>query len=732
MVCRADRISTTYRIEPARVIAALLALPLLAVQSVMAQDVAAPPRLEDLIPEQAVEDPEIWARQGVPNADGADSGGSGTGESDDIGTDVVSPDMQPMPDLALPWPQAGDFSRPQPLEPEPGLEFVEDLSEPIPALPDGEKIKVASGITLVFPGTVAQFPVRDEFVARFRELSTIKELSDGEESYAQLAVRARMDAELLGRLLRNYGYYDARTSRTVGGIAPGEDDATGDAEFRFDIIPGTQYRFGEIDLGALPQAPDYDALRAAFEIVPGDPVLADKIVEESFDLDQALGETGYPFAAISDPSLLIDHDRQEGDLTLPVQPGGKYAFGDVTSNMPEFLSGRHLQEIARFNPGDIYKRSDEMDLRRAILATGLVSSAVITPRRAKAPAPGEPGTVAMDVAITKAPLRTIAGSIGYGSGEGFRLQGSWEHRNLFPPEGALRVRGIAGTREQLAGVTFRRNNWHGRDKILTVDAFATNIERDAYDARTLSLLANYERVSTLLFQKKFSWAAGLELVASDEREGAVAGTNAPRQTFFIGALPVRAQIDTSDSLLDPARGFRISGRLSPEISMQGGKQSIYLRSQADASYYQRAGSKVVLAGRARLGSIFGTDISNIAPSRRFYAGGGGSVRGYGYQEIGPRDDLGDPSGGRSLVEFSLEARVQTGMFDGALSVVPFIDAGAVDRSAMPDFSNMQYGAGLGIRYNTGFGPIRIDVATPLNRRPGDSRIGVYVALGQAF
>lgn len=682
------------------------------------------PRLEDLIPDSAVQNPEAWATQGDPAAPAAEP-------ADQNAPDAAS-EMDEMPEISLPWPQAGDVPQPEPLQPEADIDFAADFDNEVPILPDGKKIRVGSDITLVFPDTGAQFELQDEFVDRFRELSTIKELSDDEENLAQLSARAREDSELLDRLLRNYGYYDGYVLRSVGTDTKSDGSSGSNPEVRFDIVPGAQYKFGAIDLGSLPQAPDYTALRKSFEIWPGDPVLADKIVQENYDLDKALGETGYPFASIGGPSLLIDHARQEGDLTLPVEPGGRYRFGSVISSDPDFLSSKHLQRIARFDPGDIYKRSDEMDLRRAILATGLVSSVTISRRETRPPAAGQDGEVALDIELAKAPLRTIAGTIGYGSGEGIRVEGSWEHRNLFPPEGALRVRGIAGTREQLAGVTFRRNNWRGRDKILTIDAYATNIDRDAYEAHTASLLATYERVSTLLFQKPLTWSVGVEVVATDEREASLRGISTPRNTYFVAALPMRAMIDTSDSLLDPTHGFRLGGRISPEISSQGGTQSTYARTQIDASYYQPMGEKVVIAARTRLGSILGTGLENVAPSRRFYAGGGGSVRGYGYQKIGPRNDVGDPNGGRSLVEFSLEARVKTGMFGGALSVVPFFDAGSVDRSNTPSFSDMRYGAGIGLRYNTGFGPIRIDVATPLNPGPGDSPVAVYVALGQAF
>ena len=417
---------------------------------------------------------------------------------------------------------------------------------------------------------------------------------------------------------------------------------------------------------------------------------------------------------------------------MPLTTGGRYTFGPVLSELPKFLSGGHLEDIARFDRGDLYKRSQVDDLRRAIIATGLVSSVGINARETAPPQGEAPGTVALDVTMTKAPLRTIAGAIGYDSAEGLRAEASWEHRNLFPPEGMLRVRAIAGTKEQLAGVTLRRNNFRGRDQVLTLDLYANTVNRDAYVARTAAISATFEKVTTLLFQKPWVWSAGLEVVATNEREGDVDGVKTPRETYYIAALPLRGALDTSDNLLDPTRGYRAALRVSPELVLREGRTARYARIQADASAYRSIGQRIVLAGRIRLGSIPGTTIENIAPSRRFYAGGGGSVRGYGYQQIGPRDSLGSPSGGRSLTEFSIEARIKTGLFGGAVSVVPFLDAGSVEAGVTPRLRDMRYGAGLGLRYKTGFGPIRIDAGTPLNRRAGDNRIAVYVSLGQAF
>jgi translocation and assembly module TamA len=141
---------------------------------------------------------------------------------------------------------------------------------------------------------------------------------------------------------------------------------------------------------------------------------------------------------------------------------------------------------------------------------------------------------------------------------------------------------------------------------------------------------------------------------------------------------------------------------------------------------------VVVAGRIRLGAIPGASLFDIAPSRRFYSGGGGSVRGYGYQQLGPKDVDGDPIGGRGLAEFGLETRIRLKQFGGNFGVVPFFDGGSLTSKAYPDFKNWRYAAGIGVRYYSSFGPIRVDFGVPLDRQKGDGPFAVSVSLGQAF
>ena len=719
----------------------LVSLPHLA----RAQSREADQALEDLIPDSAMDDPKAWANlteaAKVPVPD----------SSALLSPDAIAP-LTGIPAITLAWPDASQLPAITPLTPDPDIgtaaeqakaagEALATDADPgsgrgIGQIPGASVLAITPQLALAFPPGIESLPEREAVAERFGMLAALRKFGNEEDNLAQLTRRARQDTELLQQVLRVYGYYDAEISQsTTGYAAPAEGSGPGPAidlkkvGVRFDVRPGPRYTFSRISLGDIAAARDAAALTRAFALAPGDPVNSDRIIAERDHLINALGEGGHAFAKVGEPDLSIDHAARSGDLGVPVTSGGQYVIGAIRSLLPDYLSSRHLARIARFRPGDPFRKSRVDDLRQAILATGLVSAVTVTPREVTPAADAKAGVADIDVTLAKAPQRTIAGLIGYSSGEGLRVEASWENRNMFPPEGLVRFRGVAGTREQLAGATYRRNNFFGRDQVLTADLYAQTRRTDAYQARTLSFSTTFEKQTTLIFQKAWVWSAGVELLATSELPAA---TGSARTTYFIGALPLRGAYDGSNDLLDPRRGVRVSLRLSPEISVQNGMRSSYVRAQFDASAYQPVSSTVVLAERVRLGTIPGVDVNSIAPSRRFYAGGGASVRGFAYQAVGPRDALGNPSGGRSLSEFSLEARVKTGLMGGAVSVVPFVDAGTVGTTASPTVNGLKAGVGLGVRYQTSFGPIRIDLGTPLNPAKGDSRIGVYVSLGQAF
>jgi len=552
---------------------------------------------------------------------------------------------------------------------------------------------------------------------RFDAASTLRANRDEPANAAQIERRVREDAGLLVTVLRAEGYYDARVATRV----ERQDDAIA---VTLDASPGALYRFADVRLAGIEAAgAKTGSLEEAFGIAADAPVNADAVAAAEARLRATIGQEGFPFATVGEPEIVVDRATRTATLALPVSPGTQRRFGKVVMSNARVFGPAHVEEIARFRSGQEFDASALEDLRRALVQTGLVSSVKVDP------VPGAtPETVDIAVALEPAPPRTIAGELGYGTGEGARAEVSWTHRNLFPPEGALTLRGVLGTREQLASVVFRRNNFGGRDRVLTAQASVAHLERDAYEANTFSLAASLERQTNIFFQKAWTWSLGAELVTSDERDVIVSTGEPRRRTYFIGALPTSLNYDGTDDLLNPTRGFRLGGRFSPELSLVGSAFG-YSRIQLDASAYQPVSPSVVMAGRVRVGTIAGAPRDAIAPSRRFYAGGGASVRGYGYQDIGPRDPNNDPIGGRSLTEFSIEARVKA---FGNFGVVPFLDGGNIYTSPLPRFSGFRYGAGLGVRYYSNFGPIRIDVGTPLNPQQGDPRVAVYVSLGQAF
>ena len=401
--------------------------------------------------------------------------------------------------------------------------------------------------------------------------------------------------------------------------------------------------------------------------------------------------------------------------------------------------------LARFERGELYDSRDVDDLRQALVATGLFNTVSVVPQQGGEPAGDGTEYATILVEQDAGPPRTLAANAGYGTGQGFRVEGSWTHRNLFPPEGALIANAVAGTQEQGVGLTFRRSNAGRRDRTFQLRADALRSDYAAFEAFTgqLSALVSYD--STPIWQKPFTYAYGIRLIGTNEQDYDFALGELDRRTFFIGGLTGQLGVDRTDSLLDATEGFRVTALVEPEGSLQDGFTP-YVRARLDASAYFSATDAIVLAGRVRVGTIQGIDRFNLAPSRRFYAGGGGSVRGFGFQNLGPKVELPNPDfdltdpedetdptifrpiGGRSLNEAAVEARYRFGNF----GVVGFVDVGQVYESSTPNFSDLRFGAGIGGRYYTNFGPLRVDLAMPLDRQPGENKFAVYVSIGQAF
>ncbi len=567
-----------------------------------------------------------------------------------------------------------------------------------------------------------------EGTAQFRSLSALEEGDGKAANAAMVQARAKEDEQLAVRILHAKGYYDGTATSAIE-QRPGER-----LRAVITATPGRQYTLGSIRIDTQPTVP-VGLVDRELPLKVGDPIDAERIQAAEANVSLKLPQQGYPFVAVGQRDILLDETLVTGAYTLPVDTGPRSSFGTYSTTGKLAFDAEHVGVLARFRQGQLYDNRKVDDLRAALVATGLFSSVSVEPQRTGQIQPD--GTEAVNLLVRQdaGPARTLAGEAGYGTGQGLRLEGSWTHRNLFPPEGALIVRGVAGTQEQGAGVTFRRSNAGRRDRTFQVIASANRSNYDAFEAFTGTLAARWSFDSTPIWQKRFTYAYGGELIGTNEDTYDFAAGERRRKTYGIAAIPLFAGFDTSDSLLNPTKGFRVKLNVSPETSVQGSVRP-YGRFMVEGTAYYPIGESIVIAGRARAGSIQGVDRDDLAPSRRYYAGGGGSVRGFGFQELGPRtpevdeegNNLNRPIGGRSLNEFAIEARYRFGNF----GIVPFIDAGQVYEASLPTASDLRFGAGIGGRFYTNFGPLRVDVATPLKRRPGESKIALYISIGQAF
>ena len=556
----------------------------------------------------------------------------------------------------------------------------------------------------------------------FRDASALFDGKGKADTAAMVQARAHEDETLAVRLLHSEGYYDATALASL--------DQAGDGTLKavVSVTPGKRYRLAQIVVHAGPTVPP-DLVRDSLPLKRDDFIVATLIEGAEANVGVRLPEQGYPFVQVGQRDILLDPATVTGDYTLPVETGPRGSFrGITTSGEKRAFGADHMKVISRFKQGELYDSRKVDDLRRALVATGLFSSIAVDPVRTNEAGPDGTEYVDLNVVQEAGPPRTLAGELGYGTGQGFRAEGTWTHRNLFPPEGALIAGIIAGTQEQGVSGTFRRSNAGKRDKTFQTGITINHQNYDAYEAYTAGLNIGWSRQSTPIFQKRWTYGYGAEVLLTNEQVVIDPATaDKTRRTYFIGGLPLQIGYDRSNDLLNPTKGFRANLRAEPEGSLQG-SFSPYLRATFDLTGYYPVSDSLVIAARTRLGTISGVDRDDVAPSRRVYAGGGGSVRGYGYQELGPKDANADPIGGRSVNEFAVEGRYRFGNY----GVVAFVDAGQVYESAMPQFSNIRYGAGIGGRFYTNFGPFRADIAMPINRQPGESKFALYIGIGQAF
>jgi translocation and assembly module TamA len=532
--------------------------------------------------------------------------------------------------------------------------------------------------------------------------------------------RARDAAEAAIAVLRSEGYYEYEVEPDVG-----EGDRPAPV---VRITPGPRFVLGRPRIqwvGGDPDPVTQLAAEAAVKLDPGAPGRAADVVSAEGRIVASLQESGYADAAARPRQVVVDHAERTVTPTYQIASGAQVRLGDIRLSGAARTSATWLQHLAPWRRGDLYRPNDVAQLERRLLDTGVYETVTVALAPAKDTAPD--GLRPVVVSLAERKRHSIELGASYGTTDGPGLDVRWTRYNQLGRADTLALFAKGSKLDSRVGSELSLPHWRRPDQTLTLNAAAYRQMTDAYDVSGVGVrgdvLRHFTKTSYLTL------GASMDFSRTDELKPGTL-TTLGRDIFTVAGL-ADVTLDRSNDPLNPTRGWRVSARMEPTVlAGQGTVPYLKVQTQGTAYYPFDVKATTVLAGRLRVGSILNGTISSIPAPQRFYAGGGGSVRGFSYQGVGPRlADNSTPQGGLSLLEGSLELRHELTRTWG---IVGFVDAGAVGSTSAPTGEDLGVGAGLGVRYNLAFGPIRVDVAAPVSGRHGGPAFQVYVSIGQAF
>lgn len=527
--------------------------------------------------------------------------------------------------------------------------------------------------------------------------------------------RAGDAADRARTYLRSEGYYAARVDARL--------DEDGQALIR--VREGERFMFESVSLTFQQpvDAPQPDeSVRAALQLQAGDPVEARAVLDARARVRAGLHETGFPEAGPGTYDITVDHADTLADAVFSFDTGPFIRFGEgrFAGGLAE-LRPDYIDRLAPYELGDPASRS-ALNIYAARLAA-LDAVAVADARLAPADEEGDDGLRPVDVRAEPAPRHRLSGAVSWATDEGAGARGAWTRRNLFRGAERITVSSRLAQLERSLGAEYFAPHWAAFGQDLTVATEYAQERTDAYDQDVVRLDAELTR----RFSRKWSASVGAGLQSGEVTDA----LGSRRLTTF--TAPIGVVYDGRDDVLDPREGLYLDLETTPGWSI-GDADVRFVRALGGVRYYQSLGETLTLAARVRSGTVLGASAEQVPADLRFYAGGGGSVRGYGYQDlsplqIAPRSGALEPFGGASLIEGSVELRWRRSQ---RLGFAAFVDGGAAGPDLAPSFDDVRYGAGVGVRYYPGFGPIRFDIATPLDPRDGDDPVQIYISIGQAF
>lgn len=567
------------------------------------------------------------------------------------------------------------------------------------------------------PYVVAMIGVDQDLETYLRSVSEAV-AGSGEPPSSVLALRRRAstDAERLTRALASEGYYDA----SVRGEAAMGDD--GSFELRFTIEPGPRYRLGTIRIESRgePQSDGADVAApsaTALGLVTGEPAVAQTVLDAEARLVADARRRGHHYAAAGERLAVIDRNAKTLDVTLVLEAGPAISLGPVEVTGIDGIDRGYVDAQIEWATGDRYSPEAITRTRRALVDTGLFQVVDIELPET----PPADGVAPVTIRTEQRRHRTISGGVRFQTDAGPGGDIAWEHRNALGAGETFRASLDVDRLNQSLDARLRKPQFYGRDRSLLVEGAAVREDTDAFESTSLDTSFGVEqRFGDTL---EGTLGAGLEFSEVSDVDGT--------ERFGLLFVPAQLRYDGTDAPLDASRGARLRLDVTPFWDMFDTALS-FQRFRLDGSTYMTLSRspRLIVAARGALGSLIGVGRDAIPANRRFYAGGGGSVRGIPFQTASPLDGDDEPLGGRSLLELSGEVRYN---ISETIGVVGFVDAGRAFEASFPDLTEpLVVGAGLGARYYTPIGPLRVDVAVPVDQRDVDDPFQFYISLGQAF
>ena len=538
------------------------------------------------------------------------------------------------------------------------------------------------------------------------ELRTALSAAIGEQSSRTNGVSsalrdARSAADRARRLLRARGYYAAM-------IEPRLDR---EQQALVQINPGPLFRIASVDTETGEDGRARETAHAAIDLETGAPLRAQSIIDAEARGLVALHGSGWPDAQIRERNVIVDHATDEGRITFRYEPGLWSTYGEIERETgawnPQFIA-----RISPFRQGAPASREEILEYQQRLTDLDSVIAADIT-----LGAVGEDGNRPVSVAPTEAPRHSIETGLSYSTSEGGGGNVRWIRRNLFGNDETLTLSANAATLNQSLLAEIARPHWRRFNQTLTLHAGLTSEDTDAYQQEEAEIGAEITRRDG-----RRTYGVGPRLDWSRVTD------SAGERDVVTAAVDLVAGYDSREDPLDPDSGIHGTIQVTPATTL-GDCSCQYVRLEGRASTYYRLSESTVAALRMRVGSVFGASAADMPADQRFYAGGGGSARGFDYQSLSPLAPDGTPFGGISVVETSAELRWRV---RDRWGVVGFVDAAMASSDRQPDFADLRTAVGLGVRYYLDFAPIRVDIATPVDRRGGEDAIQVYFSLGQAF